>query len=190
MEKLAIFFMLYLVAMSRVHCEGTPKDPESVEKWFENLPNLKEKLTKFHFFFHDIGTGKNPTAVNVAQTNTSLQSPTFFGLVRVADDALRVASTPESKIIGRAEGIYAADSLEERGMLMTLNFVFTGEAYNGSSLSILGHNPIDHKYREIAVVGGSGVFRLARGIATVSNVWYNVTTQYYVMKYHVVVLHY
>ncbi|KZV41112.1 dirigent protein 19-like [Dorcoceras hygrometricum] len=111
-------------------------------------------------------------------------------MVRVADDALRVASTPGSKIIGRAQGIYASSSLEETAFFMTLNLVFTDGDYNGSTLSLHGYNPSAHKFREMAIVGGSGAFRLARGIATARTVWFNLTTLYFVIEYHVVVLHY
>ncbi|XP_073271299.1 dirigent protein 22-like [Primulina huaijiensis] len=194
MEKFTIYFMMYLMAMAvavpTVYSMDTPIDPQSVQNWFEKLANSKEKLTKLHFFFHDIATGKNETAFDVARLNTSLQSPTFFGIVRVVDDALRAGSQPESKIIGRAEGIYGAASLEESAFLMTLNLVFTDGDYNGSTLSLFGYNPITHKYREIAIVGGSGVFRLARGIATVRTIWFNLTSLYFVMEYHVMVLHY
>ncbi|KAI9077274.1 hypothetical protein K1719_040718 [Acacia pycnantha] len=48
----------------------------------------KEKLTHLQFYFHDIVSGRKPTAVKVAEalmTNTSL---TGFGLVSMADDPL------------------------------------------------------------------------------------------------------
>ena len=36
-------------------------------------------------------------------------------------------------------------------------------AYNGSTFSVVGRNPAMKEVREIPVVGGSGLFRLARG---------------------------
>ncbi|KAL8504772.1 hypothetical protein ACS0TY_016089 [Phlomoides rotata] len=39
--------------------------------------------------------------------------------------------------------------LDESALAMNLNFVFTGGEYNGSSLCILGRNPIDSKNREL-----------------------------------------
>ncbi|KAL8486467.1 hypothetical protein ACS0TY_023233 [Phlomoides rotata] len=50
--------------------------------------------------------------------------------------------------------------LDESVLAMNLNFVFTGGEYNGSSLCILGRNPIDSKNRELPVVGGTSVFRM------------------------------
>ncbi|XP_051147109.1 dirigent protein 22-like [Andrographis paniculata] len=166
------------------------QDPKSVEDWFKNLPNAKERTTKLHFYFHDIVTAKNPTVVTVAESNLTKTSPTSFGLVRVMDDPLRVGPQPESKLVGRAQGIYVAAGLEEVALLLTLNYVFTDGPYNGSTLSVLGHNPILHTYREIPILGGSGVFRLARGIATAKTVWFDLKTQNAVVEYNLIVLHY
>ncbi|PHT84087.1 Dirigent protein 22 [Capsicum annuum] len=73
---------------------------------------------------------------------------------------------------------------------MTLNLVFTKGKYNGSTLSILGYNQIFHEYREMPIIGGSGVFRLAQGIATAKTYWADNATQNAIVEYHVVVLHY
>ncbi|GFP89024.1 dirigent protein 23 [Phtheirospermum japonicum] len=149
------------------------QEPEAVQEWFNNLPNAKEKLTKIHFYFHDIVSGKNPSAIPI-----------------MMDDALTIGPEPDSKVIGRAQGIYGSASFEEIGLLMTLNYVFTDGEYNGSTLSVLGHNPVLHKYREMPIVGGSGIFRLARGVATARTFSLNVTTGDAVVEYNVFVLHY
>lgn len=191
MAKLCIIFMLCsLVIISIVAAGGLKKGPEAVEKWFTNIPYAKEKLTKLHFYFHDTVSGNNITSYSVAQSNMTFKSPTLFGLVSVADDPLREGPEPDSKILGRAQGIYSSASLEEFGLLMTLNFVFTDGKFNGSTLSVFGHNPVFDKYREMSIVGGSGVFRLARGIATAQTVWYNLTTNNAVVEYTLMVLHY
>ncbi|KZV41113.1 dirigent protein 22-like [Dorcoceras hygrometricum] len=93
-------------------------------------------------------------------------------------------------MVGRAQGIYSLASLEEVGLLMTFNFVFTDGKFNGSTLNVLGHNPVFHKYREMPIVGGSGAFRLARGIATARTVSFNATTTDAVAEYHVTAMHY
>ncbi|CAK9153651.1 unnamed protein product [Ilex paraguariensis] len=78
----------------------------------------------------------------------------------------RVESQWSSKEIGRVQGLYAAASLEDVALSCVLNFIFTEGEYNGSSLSLLGNNPFRLQVREMPIVGGSGVFRLARGVAT------------------------
>ncbi|KAI3446234.1 hypothetical protein Pfo_002899 [Paulownia fortunei] len=194
MKTLCTILMLYslahVIAKPVAHSNRIRQGPEAVQEWFKNLPSAKEKVTKLHFYFHDTVSGKNPSAITVAQSNFTLISPTGFGLVRMMDDALTIGPEPDSKIIGRAQGIYGSASLEEVGLLMTLNFVFTDGKYNGSTLSVLGHNPVFHKYREMPIVGGSGVFRLARGIATAQTVWFNITSGDAVVEYNVMVLHY
>ncbi|XP_073128152.1 dirigent protein 22-like [Henckelia pumila] len=187
---LILINIFHFITFGIAHDGYVAQEPEAVENWFKNLPYAKEKVTKLHFFFHDIVGGKNPTAITVAQANSTPQSPTGFGLVRVMDDALTVGPERQSKYLGGAQGIYGSASLEDLGLLMILNFVFTDGKYNGSTLSVLGHNPVLHEYRELAVVGGSGVFRLARGIATAKTVWFNLTTTDAVVEYHVMVLHY
>ncbi|KAF7128194.1 hypothetical protein RHSIM_Rhsim11G0189900 [Rhododendron simsii] len=177
-----------IMAMPVVH--GIDESPQAVEKWFQSLSMMKEKVTKLHFYFRDQVSGKNPTAVGVAQANNTSQSPTFFGLVRVMDNALTVGPEPNSPIVGRAQGTYTSAGLEEVGLLMTLNFVFTSGEYKGSTLSVLGRNPIFNLYRELSIVGGSGVFRLARGIATAKTYSFNTTSDDAIVEYKVIVLHY
>ncbi|XP_057500437.1 dirigent protein 22-like [Actinidia eriantha] len=186
MGKLAT--ILFLCSM--VIVQGIDEGPKAVEQWFKNLSQKKEKITKLHFYFHDTISGKNPTAIQVAQANTTSQSPTSFGATFVMDDPLTVGPEPNSTIIGRSQGIYASAGMEELGFLMNLNYVFTCAEYNGSTLSILGRNPIFHTYREMSIVGGSGVFRLARGIATAKTYWFNTTSLNAIVEYNVIVIHY
>ncbi|KAI8533153.1 hypothetical protein RHMOL_Rhmol11G0274300 [Rhododendron molle] len=184
----AMLLCSMLIATPMVHCiaQGT----KAVEDWFQNLSHKKEKVTKLHFYFHDNVSGKNPTAVQVAKANTTFTSPTFLGLVNVIDDPLTVGPEPNSTIVGRAQGFYGLDRLEQLGLIMTLNFVFTTGKYKGSTLSVLGQNQVLETYSELPIVGGSGVFRLARGIATAKTNLFNLTTGDAVAEYHVIVIHY
>jgi hypothetical protein len=125
----------------------------------------REKLTHLHFYFHDIVSGPKPTAVQVAHAAMTNTSSTGFGFVVVLDDPLTILPENTSKVVGRAQGIYASASQSEIGLLMVLNYVFIEGKYNGSSLSVLGRNTILSKVREMPIVGGSGVFRFARGYA-------------------------
>jgi Dirigent-like protein len=63
--------------------------------------------------------------------------------------------------IGRAQGTVAVVGFD--GSLETmLNFVFTNGKYNGSSLAIYGRIVMGAPI-ERAVIGGTGMFRLATG---------------------------
>ncbi|THG10636.1 dirigent protein 22-like [Camellia sinensis] len=150
----------------------------------------KEKLSHLHFYFHDIVSGKNPTAVRVADAPMTNKSPTLFGALVMMDDPLTLKPELSSKQVGRAQGIYASASLNELGFLMVLNFAFTEGKYNGSNLSILGRNTVISTVRELPVVGGSGLFRFARGYAHAKTHWVNFTSGDAVVEYNVHVFHY
>ncbi|KAL5545422.1 hypothetical protein UlMin_005109 [Ulmus minor] len=148
----------------------------------------QEKLTHLHFYLQDIVSGRHPTAIKVAGAKTSPTSPTDFGFIWIADDALTV--NPYSRVIGRAQGLYAAASQSEVGLLMAFDLVFTQGKYNGSSLSLLGRNAIRSEVREMPIIGGSGLFRFARGYALANTYAFNATSEDAIVEYNVYVFHY
>ncbi|CAI0408012.1 unnamed protein product [Linum tenue] len=130
-----------------------------------------ESVTNLQFYFHDLPGGKNPTAVQVvkpASSGTSINS--FFGAVVMADDPLTESADRSSKVIGRAQGMYAAAGRSEISLLMSMSYGFTDGDYDGSSLSIVGRNRAVDPTRELPVLGGTGVFRMARGYAVIKTV--------------------
>lgn len=165
------------------------------DKYYESLSpkklgmHKKEELTHLHFYFHDIVSGPNPTAVQVAAAQTSNTSSTGFGVVVVIDDPLTEGPEPNSKAVGRAQGIYASASQSDMGLLMVLNYVFTEGKFNGSTLSILGRNAVFSAVREMPIVGGSGLFRFARGYAQAKTHTFNLTSGDAIVEYNVYVLH-
>ncbi|KAB2607902.1 dirigent protein 22-like [Pyrus ussuriensis x Pyrus communis] len=150
----------------------------------------QEKLSHLHFYFHDIVSGPNPAAVWIAQTPISKKSPTLFGSIAMFDDPLTVGPTRSSKLVGRAQGLYGSASQSEDALLMAMNFVFYEGNYNGSSLSVLGRNSVLEAVREMPVIGGSGVFRLARGYVQAKTVTFNATSGDALVEYDVFVFHY
>ncbi|CAN1144350.1 Pterocarpan synthase 1 [Linum perenne] len=93
----------------------------------------KEKLSHLRFFFHDIVSGPNPTAVQIAQAHSTNLS---------------------------------------------------------STLSVLGRNAVMSPVREMPVIGGSGVFRFARGYAQAKTLVYDLKSGNAVVEYNVFVFHY
>jgi Dirigent-like protein len=67
-----------------------------------------------------------------------------------------------------------------------LNLVFTNEAYNGSTIEIFGRFALGTGV-ERPVVGGTGVFRMARGYSIASPVIISSTE--YVYEFDVYVWH-
>ncbi|KAK8633140.1 hypothetical protein V6N13_013994 [Hibiscus sabdariffa] len=151
--------------------------------------NKPEKLSHLHFYFHDIVAGKNVTAVRVAKAPTTSNSHPF-GAVTVIDDALTVSPDIGSKLVGRAQGIYALTSLTESSLLMAYNFAFMEGEYNGSTLTVMGRNPVFSTVRDMPVIGGSGVFRFARGYVEAKTHAFDLKTGNAVVEYNVYVFHY
>ncbi|KAF5747737.1 Disease resistance-responsive family protein [Tripterygium wilfordii] len=147
-----------------------------------------EKLSHLQFYFHDIVSGRNQTAVKVAEAAMTRTSPTFFGAMVIMDDPLTACPDVKSKLVGRAQGIYAFASQHEIGLLMVLNFAFMEGKYNGSTLSVLGRNTVFSAVREMPILGGSGLFRFARGYAEART--HVLRTGDAVVKYDVYVFHY
>ncbi|XP_073127770.1 dirigent protein 22-like [Henckelia pumila] len=196
MEKMASILILcsiivYLHTVAVVHAghNGT-KGPEEMKTWYKTYPHMKQKVTELRFYLHDIVSGPNATNIPIAMANYTTRSPTYFGLIAAIDDLLTSGPSPASEIVGRAQGLFVSAALEKLGFHMTYNFVFTNGKYKGSTLSLIGHNPFQDQYRELPVVGGSGVFRLARGSAMLDTVKYNGTSGDAIVEYNVVVLHY
>ncbi|XP_075517836.1 dirigent protein 22-like [Primulina tabacum] len=150
----------------------------------------RQKLSHLHFYFHDIVSGRNPTAVRIAEAAVTNSSVTSFGAVVMMDDPLTVGPEMSSKIVGRAQGIYASADLNNLGFLMVLNYAFTEGKFNGSTLSILGRNAVFSGVREMPVVGGSGVFRFARGYAQARTHTLDLKTGDAVVEYNVHTFHY
>ncbi|CAL0302517.1 unnamed protein product [Lupinus luteus] len=150
----------------------------------------EEKLSHLHFYFHDIVSGPKPTAVSVAQAQMTNNSTTRFGMVTMTDDPLTSGPELESKLVGKAQGIYASAAQDEVGLLMVMNFAFTEGQFNGSTLSVLGRNTVFSAVREISIVGGSGLFRFARGYALAKTHTFDQKTGDAVVEYDVYVFHY
>ncbi|KAI4310642.1 hypothetical protein MLD38_035605 [Melastoma candidum] len=189
--RLALLFNIAVLAATRGaiaseggrHVFSKALDPEDL------VPH-KEKLTHLHFYFHDVVTGPNTTAIRVAEAPTTNNSATSFGAVVVFDNRLTVDHDIGSRLVGRAQGTYTLASQEEFGLLMVFDCVFLEGKYNGSSINIMGRNSVFAKVREMPVVGGSGVFRLARGYAQAQTYAFDMKTGLTIVEYDVYVFHY
>ncbi|MCL7029442.1 hypothetical protein MKW94_027724 [Papaver nudicaule] len=157
----------------------------------EGVPDcLKEKVTHLHFYLHDTISGDKPSAVLVAQSNKTSNSPIPFGNIYAIDDPLTVGPEPSSRVVGNAQGTYVLSARETISLVMSVDFAFTTGEFNGSSFSVMSRNPITESSREIAIVGGRGKFRLARGFAELKTHYINFTSGDAIIKYHATVYHY
>ncbi|MCD7451692.1 hypothetical protein HAX54_013075 [Datura stramonium] len=146
--------------------------------------NLRsQKTSHLHFYFHDILSGKKPSSIKIISPGG--EGIYGFGKTFICDDALTIGPNASTEVVGRAQGIYAIASQSELALLMTMNFEFTQGKYNGSSISILGRNPIMRDVREMPIVGGTGLFRFARGYALAHTVWFDAKTGDATVEYNV-----
>jgi hypothetical protein len=137
-------------------------DGAFIEKFSEPRA-VKREQSHLHFFFHDILGGDHPTAVRIAGPPKS--TILDFGNTMMIDNALTEGPDPTSKLVGRAQGLYSKADQNDVALLMVVNFVFTEDKYKGSSISMIGRNPVTNDVREMPIVGGSGLFRNVRGYA-------------------------
>ncbi|CAA2977834.1 Hypothetical predicted protein [Olea europaea subsp. europaea] len=147
------------------------------------------KVTKLHFYVQDLLSGPNKTVWDVARTEITSTSPTLFGQVRVIDDLITTKPDANSKKLGRVQGQITFADLEEVAPLMNLNVVFKSGIYSGSTICMLGRNPISEQYREYAIVGGSGIFRMAQGYAITSIYSNDTATGHFVLEYKLYVVY-
>ncbi|KAF6149350.1 hypothetical protein GIB67_016888 [Kingdonia uniflora] len=117
-------------------------------------------------------------------------SATGFGTVIMTDDALTEGPTLGSRLIGRAQGLYAFTGQAEVSVLMAMNFAFVTGKYNGSTISIMGRNAVLSKVGEMPIVGGSGLFRFARGYVQARTYNFDMKSNDATVEYNVFVMHY
>lgn len=106
------------------------------------------------------------------------------------DNALTAKVTRNSTLLGQAQGFYAGAAQKELGFLMAMNFAFKRGKYNGSTITILGRNTAMSEVREMPIVGGSGLFRFARGYVEARTKWVDLKTLDATVEYSCYVLHY
>ncbi|KAL7234542.1 hypothetical protein ACSBR1_018036 [Camellia fascicularis] len=182
--NLALFLLLLLSTLSKTSTQGSFSEEVSEAIALKRM----EKTTHLHFYFHDIVSGKNPTAVRIAGAEDG--SVMGFGTTFMMNDPLTEGPESNSKLVGRAQGMYALASEKNiPELLMVVYYEFEQGIYNGSSISILGRNPVYNDVREMPIVGGSGVFRFARGYALAHTIWLDAKTGDATVEYNVYVIH-
>ncbi|KAL0384447.1 UNVERIFIED_CONTAM: Dirigent protein 4 [Sesamum radiatum] len=196
MAKVVIFLVILIVTISSLstailpsRCVRNTPPPDTEESWFQNvICNGNEDTVILHFYVQDVLAGENKTVYEVARADITSTSPTSFGQVLVADDRLTAEPDYYSEEIGRVQGLVTSADLDVPTLSMYLNFVFTSGAFNGSTISIQGRNELLSQQRELAVVGGAGVFRFARGYAILTTYYFDPEmSQYGVLEYTIYV---
>ncbi|CAD5185001.1 unnamed protein product [Musa acuminata subsp. malaccensis] len=185
-----VFFFFFAVVFAIASAAEEPHGFLQSEKLVKKP--VREKLSHLRFYWHDVVSGPDPTAVPVARAAASSTnaSASGFGTVVVIDDPMTVGPEMSSRLVGRAQGFYALAAKEETALLMAMNLAFVEGKYNGSTITVLGRNAVFSDVREMPVVGGSGLFRLARGYAQARTYSVDLGTRDAVVEDNVFVMHY
>ncbi|GFQ03869.1 dirigent protein 2 [Phtheirospermum japonicum] len=116
------------------------------------LAYSKTKVTNIRLYLQD-------------QFNTS--QSISYGDVLAFQDPLTMGPSPNSTLWGRAQGTIAFTTHDASFDLhVSIAYIFTGGKYNGSTVVAVGRNDVTQSVREFPIVGGTGAFKLARGIVT------------------------
>ncbi|KAL6568627.1 hypothetical protein OROHE_004311 [Orobanche hederae] len=92
------------------------------------------------------------------------------------DDPMTEGPELTSGVVGNARGMYISASRgDDITLVLYADFAFTAGRFAGSSLSLFSRNPVMETRREVAVVGGTGQFKMAEGMATVTSHSMDVT---------------
>ncbi|CAL9126224.1 unnamed protein product [Musa textilis] len=147
-----------------------------------------DNAAHLHFYMHDTLSGSTPSAVRVVRVSDA--TVLGFGDVVVTDDPLTEGPDLRSAPVGRSQGLYSmvSQGTGDAALLLGLNLVFTEGSRNGSTLAVLGWDAVYLPVRELPVVGGSGVFRLARGYALIKTYSLNTTTGDAILEWDVFVV--
>ncbi|RZC86255.1 hypothetical protein C5167_007438 [Papaver somniferum] len=130
---------------------------------------LKNKLPckNFTLYLHDtLFNGRNAAkATSSAVTNATGISKFHFGELVVFDDPLTLDQHKLSNPVARAQGFYFYDMKNTYNAWLAFSIVFNSSDFKGI-LNLMGADMMDQKTRDVSVVGGTGDFFMARGIAT------------------------
>ncbi|XP_072968214.1 dirigent protein-like [Typha angustifolia] len=145
----------------------------------------REPCKHLVLYFHDIlYNGRNlanSTSAIVGApawgNRTILADPKNFGDVVVFDDPITLDNDPHSEPVGRAQGIYLYDTKETYTAWFAFSFVLNSTDHKGT-INFMGADPITVKTRDISVVGGTGDFFMARGVATLMTDAYEGTVYF------------
>ncbi|XP_038707219.1 dirigent protein 4-like [Tripterygium wilfordii] len=125
----------------------------------------QKQVTNLHFYYHETSNVENATTVIVAKPAANDPSPSQFGTITAMDDPLTIGPDPSSEVIGKAQGMYVFAGQDRTMLVMYADFGFLKGKFNGSSISVMSRNSVLDRERDLAVVGGTGKFRMAKGLA-------------------------
>ncbi|XP_057796667.1 dirigent protein 22-like [Salvia miltiorrhiza] len=149
-----------------------------------------QKETEMTVYYHEYSGSRNATLIEIPSPSTGPLNTTKFGLMMCTDDPITEKIEEGSVPIARGRGIYVISALDGSHAHMLVSVVFINGKYKGSTLEIQGSYALRERATEVAVVGGTGKFRLARGYATFEVLHTDSLRGYLLARSNMTVLHY
>lgn len=124
-----------------------------------------------------IGGGFGFPALNTAQFPQGITfQKLMFGTMTVFDDELTEGHELGSGLVGKAQGFYIASSEDGTSQTMVFTVMFASGSY-ADSLSFFGVHTTSVSESHLAIMGGTGKYVDAKGIATVKTFPANLNRQ-------------
>ncbi|XP_030530251.2 dirigent protein 6-like [Rhodamnia argentea] len=146
-------FLLVLIAFSPVFTTRTFKESKPCKRLV--------------LYYHDIlfGGDNVANATSSRVTNATGLGQFVHGMMIVFDDPMTKDQNLLSTPVARAQGFYFYDMKTAYNAWFAYTLVFNSTEYKGT-INIMGADLMMEETRDLSVVGGTGDFFMARGIAT------------------------
>ncbi|CAK9157990.1 unnamed protein product [Ilex paraguariensis] len=157
---------------------------------FSQSEGAELKETNMTIYFQDRFAGPNTTTVPITGIPGHLWTFGSFGTVFGIDSPITQGLEGSSEQIARGQGVHVTSALDGSATYVSISIVFMNEEFSSSTLEIQGANYLYVNVRELAVVGGTGQFRYARGFATFETAFLDMKAAYAVIRCNITVEHY
>lgn len=127
-------------------------------------------------YLHDVlfDSTNEATATSAVVANQTALGKFKFGKFMVFDDAVTADTSLLSPPVARAQGFYFYDMKTDYNAWFAYTLVFNSTKHKGT-LNIMGADLMMMETRDLSVVGGTGDFFMARGIATFKTISASLT---------------
>ncbi|XP_051220833.1 pterocarpan synthase 1 [Lolium perenne] len=116
-----------------------------------------EREINLRLYLHQVIDG--PDHNQVVTVNSGHRS--WFGTTAVIDWTVTDAPEPDATIVARAKGMQVQADLDGPGWFHYFSMVFQDPRFKGSTLAVMGQYLLEG---EMAIMGGTGEFAMARGV--------------------------
>jgi len=169
LSYISLLFLLIIITTSAMITCAAAEGGRDMKRNLRLMQPCKSLTVYFHDIIYNGENAGNATSAIVGApawaNRTKLAGLSHFGDVVVFDDPVTLDNDLRSPAIGRAQGLYLYDRKEVFTAWLAFSLVFNSTEHQGS-INLAGADPLMNKTRDVSVVGGTGDFFMARGVAT------------------------